>query len=110
VHACEVLTLHCFPPQEPDALHGLYGRNPLPGCEYNYRQPPPGDVALVLTKVMVTDHRFCKAYFESSQMMEDVAKQGNPYWNGEDIFMALVSRKITGQLPKRYDLLLFSHR
>lgn len=54
--------------------------------------------------MMVTDHRFCQAYFERSEMMEDVAKEGVPYWNGEDIFMALVARKLTGVLPKRYDL------
>jgi hypothetical protein len=52
------------------------------------------EAQVVLTKVMVTDRRFCKAYFHYAPLMEDIARNATPMWNGEDIFMSLVSQKV----------------
>eukprot|EP00238_Polyblepharides_amylifera_P010148 CAMPEP_0196594792 /NCGR_PEP_ID=MMETSP1081-20130531/79298_1 /TAXON_ID=36882 /ORGANISM="Pyramimonas amylifera, Strain CCMP720" /LENGTH=405 /DNA_ID=CAMNT_0041919147 /DNA_START=21 /DNA_END=1241 /DNA_ORIENTATION=+ len=89
---------------DPNRLHGTHGRNPHSGCTYNFQQTPEGPAQVVLTKILLTSRHFCSKYFEFTEVMEDFAKEGTPYWNGEDIYMSLVSQKVSGNLPIRHNL------
>jgi hypothetical protein len=38
----------------------------------------------------------CLQFFKHAPIMSDILKEGNPYWNGEDIFMSAVARDYYG--------------
>lgn len=82
------------------SIIGLFGR------EYNENAPiyditesGSGLHKISLMRGMLVDWGMCHAFNQLSPLVESLALSANTPWNGEDIFMSLVVRKVTGQLP-----------
>lgn len=54
---------------------------------------------IALGRTMLVDRRMCRAFVRVSPMMDDLASSSSVVWNGEDIFLSLVTRRLTGELP-----------
>lgn len=74
---------------------------------YDGHETSPGQAQIVLNEAVITDRRFCKASFESRDLVEDIVKDVLPYWNGEDIFHSLVSYNLTGRFLPLADQLKY---
>ena len=89
--------------QDPDRLVCYFGREIGDGhapeqAHYRMWDPPaPSQVPICLTKAMLTDRRFCLEALRQAPLMEDVARAGDPYWNGEDIWHSLTAYHLTGK-------------
>lgn len=89
---------------DPDRIYCYYGRDIGKGStvdDLRYRPedtPPMQQTAICLTKSMLTDRRFCMAAIEKAPLMEDWARKGEPYWNGEDIWHSLTAIHRTGKM------------
>ena len=85
----------------PGRLLGFFGRgwggDGPP--RYDYREAPPGEAPVALTVALLTDRAGCAATAAAAPLMEDIASNAAPRWNGEDIWNSLVSTKRTGRLP-----------
>lgn len=89
--------------EEPDIIHGFYGRS-LPGMEYSYENVF-GEVPIVLTRCLMTTKTKCQFFIDNFRFYEnDRIKASKPYWNGEDILFSLMSVQNTGKMNKAYDL------
>lgn len=84
----------------PGSLVGCCGRD-WRGSRISYiaHTSDPGPARIILTIMMLADRSVCDAFFDYAPLMEDIAKHGRPYWNGEDIFFSLLSYKLSGRLP-----------
>jgi len=86
--------------QTPGALVSFFGRDfALTDPNYTPEEVEPGRHLIGLTKALVVDRRFCHAFFSASHMVAEVKNASSTIWNGEDIFMSLVSTQVTGELP-----------
>lgn len=86
----------------PDIIHGIYGRNIKNGYSY---QNVFGDVPIVLTRCLMTTKEKCKYFMENFRLYEtEKIKKAKPYWNGEDILFSLLSVQATGKMNRAYDL------
>ena len=89
---------------EPDRLVCYIGRSivgPTTDYQVSYiiRDVPNNVYAPVcLTKSVLTDRRFCLEAIRHAHLIENIAKKGQPYWNGEDIWHSLTAIKTTGLL------------
>eukprot|EP00052_Salpingoeca_macrocollata_P012330 m.95523 g.95523 ORF g.95523 m.95523 type:complete len:812 (+) comp18431_c0_seq1:1-2436(+) len=54
---------------------------------------------VVLTKLMIMPRRLCRHFLNFAPHVLDLAHQGTPRWNGEDIFMSLVAGHVLGTGP-----------
>lgn len=83
----------------PHRIVGRYGRG------YNYWKSPQrngydtatldGPVEVVLTKILILEKQICKAFFKYSHLVEEMQQaEGQPLWNGEDIFVNLVANHV----------------
>lgn len=85
----------------PDRLIAIWGR------DYDEKNPqyiakdvlPNSSAKIALTRAVLLDYRFCHAFFQLNFLMEDFAKQSHVYWNGEDIFISLVSNLFLNNTP-----------
>lgn len=48
-------------------------------------------VEVILTKIVLMERVVCQEFVRRMSLMEDVASQSQPIWNGEDIFASLVA-------------------
>jgi hypothetical protein len=86
--------------EHPWSIVGFWGRdynhsNP----DYAYIDTGPGHHDIALTKALLLDTCACRAFWEASHLMQDIAHEAAVTWNGEDIFMSLVSHKVLGDSP-----------
>ena len=58
-----------------------------------------GPVEVVLTKFMVMETRLCRFFAQYEQIVSEMIPESKPKWNGEDIFMNLVSNHVYGVPP-----------
>ena len=83
--------------QEPDIIHGVYGRSE------NYKiwfddllyklnlQPLEKNVDIVLTKILAVTKKNVQLFVDYNHIVEDVAsKSPGVKWNGEDIFLSMI--------------------
>ena len=72
-------------------LDGTYSTDPLP-----MGMPAP----IALTSLLLVDRDFCeRAYAKSGPLMEYIQEYSTPLWNGEDIFLSLMSLLEYGKWP-----------
>jgi len=64
--------------------------------EYNTRNVT-GIVDIVLTKFMIFHKKLIYDFFLNNDNLDNLLSQSIPYWNGEDIFISLLSRKRFGR-------------
>ena len=86
--------------EHPWSIVGFWGRdynhsNP----DYAYIDTGGGHHDIALTKALMLDTCACRAFWEASHLMSDIAHEAAVTWNGEDIFMSLVSKKVLGSIP-----------
>jgi hypothetical protein len=89
---------------DPMIIHGLFGRSVNNNYQYCYTDWLYGYVPIVLTKCMILNKCYGELFLERADMMKDILNKGDPYWNGEDIFMSLVTTHKTNKLPCAYRL------
>ena len=86
--------------QHPWSIVGFFGReynhnNPV----YNMNEAGPGHHSIALTRALLLDTCTCRAFWEASHLMQDLTHAAATIWNGEDIYMSLVSKKVLGGDP-----------
>ena len=77
---------------------GKYGRKLYKnGNEYLYNfHNVQGISDIILTKFMILKKKLIYDFFDNSLFIEHLQKNAKPFWNGEDIFISLLSRKRYG--------------
>lgn len=73
----------------PNQLIGPFGQN-LKNGMYNLHMRY-GEVCVLITKCIMFDKKLCNEFFKHAPIMREVLKEGQPYWNGEDVFMSAVA-------------------
>lgn len=86
--------------QHPQSIVGFWGRDFDPdNVAYALRESGPGHHGIALTKALLLDTCACRAFWAASHLMHDLVHEAAVTWNGEDIFMSLVTSKILGDKP-----------
>lgn len=86
--------------EHPWSIVGFWGRDyNHSDPDYAYVESGPGHHDIALTKALLLDTCACRAFWEASHLMQDIAHEAAVTWNGEDIFMSLVSKKVLGDSP-----------
>lgn len=94
--------LHDFFLDDPEILHGEYGRNLNWDFSYSDRDAF-GEVTFVLTGLVATSQRKCNLFLENMSSVETMVRENSmPLWNGEDIFHAALSLRESGRLNHAY--------
>ncbi len=88
----------------PNTLHGIFGRRISPTYEYSYDGWERGETPVVLTRCLMMDRSYADVFLEAEPSAAALITRGSPKWNGEDIFLSLLSIRRTGTLPRAYDL------
>ncbi|KAF8058408.1 hypothetical protein HT031_005532 [Scenedesmus sp. PABB004] len=86
----------------PAQLVGFRGRdwNRTHEPSYNRAEPRPGSHPVALTIALAAPRPVCAAFFKYAPAVEDLVADALPLWNGEDIFLSLVSHKLSCALPR----------
>ena len=74
----------------PKRMIGPFGQN-LRWGNYNLHRRY-GDVCVLITKCTMFERALCNQFFKHMPIMREILKEGQPYWNGEDILMSAVAR------------------
>lgn len=86
--------------QHPQSIVGFWGRDFDPdNVAYVLRESGEGHHGIALTKALLLDTCACRAFWAASHLMHDLAHTAAVTWNGEDIFMSLVTSKVLGDKP-----------
>lgn len=86
--------------EHPQSIVGFWGRNYDPDDHtYILQESGPGHHGIALTKALLLDTCACRAFWAASHLMHDIAHEAAVTWNGEDIFMSLISEKVLGGTP-----------
>ena len=99
-----ITALNSFFDRSPYALHGIFGRRISPAYEYSYDGYERGETPVVLTRCLMMHRSYASVFLEAEPSVADLITRGSPKWNGEDIFLSLLSIRETGALPRAYDL------
>ena len=85
-------------------LHGILGRTLSADYEYQYGHHPIGPVPIMLTRAVMMDRSYADLFLREAPKAEHLVVRGVPKWNGEDIYLSLLSILRSGDFPKAYDL------
>ena len=86
--------------ENPWSIAGFWGRDyDHSNLDYAYNDTGEGHHDIALTKALLLDTCACRAFWEASLLMQDLSHEAAVTWNGEDIFMSLVSKKVLGAAP-----------
>lgn len=88
--------LHSKYLENPNRMYGSFGRNTR-WNRYNLHQRY-GSVCVLITKCTLFNKELCKDFFSHSNSadVKQIISLGQPYWNGEDIFMSAIARNRYG--------------
>ena len=104
VPARSITALKSFFDQAPFTLHGIFGRRINAAYEYTYDGYERGETPIVLTRCLMMHRSYADVFLEAEPSAAELIKRGLPKWNGEDIFLSLLSIRESGALPRAYDL------
>lgn len=90
--------------QAPYTLHGIFGRRISRAYEYSYDGYERGEAPVVLTRCLMMHRSYADVFLEAEPSAAELITRGSPKWNGEDIFLSLLSIRESGTLPRAYDL------
>jgi hypothetical protein len=90
--------------QDPDVLHGLFGRRPKADGAYDPRNVANDDVPVVLTRALVAARRYAADFFDVASEFESIQRDGKPAGNGEDILFSYTAMRYTGRLNRVHRL------
>jgi hypothetical protein len=83
--------------QDPDVLHGLFGRRPKADGSYDPRNVASGDAPVVLTRALLASRRYAADFFDVASGFETIQREGKPVGNGEDILFSYTVQRYTGR-------------
>jgi hypothetical protein len=75
--------------KNPNRIVGIFGRDSSSNSGYKYGNVY-GEVDIILTRLLIVKKRLCHLFFICKPMIEDFYKNGQPYGNGEDIFLSFI--------------------
>ena len=88
---------------EKNSIHGFRGR--LITEDSYIRQDVLSEyIPVILTQFAMTSRFIITKAIEMSDLVKPYVQECNPIWNGEDIFLSIVSILQTKKFNKRYDL------
>ena len=99
-----ITALKSFFDEAPYTLHGIFGRRISPAYDYSYDGYERGETPVVLTRCLMMHRSYADVFLEAEPSAAELITRGSPKWNGEDIFLSLLSIRETGALPRAYDL------
>jgi hypothetical protein len=99
-----ITALKSFFDQAPLTLHAIFGRRIGPDYEYSYDGWERGETPVVLTRCLMMHRSYASVFLEAEGSAAELITRGSPKWNGEDIFLSLLSIRESGTLPRAYDL------
>lgn len=85
------------------SIHGFRGRQ-ITEDLYVARDTLIKNVPVILTQFAMTSKSIIKKTIKTSPVVKSYMRECNPIWNGEDIFLSLISILQTKEFNKRYDL------
>jgi len=88
---------------EKNLIHGFRGRY-ITEDSYIRKDALSENVPVILTQFAMTSRFIVKKAIEMSCLIEPYVQECNPIWNGEDIFLSIVSILQTKKFNKRYNL------
>jgi len=89
---------------DPDIIHGVFGRAPKPDGSYARNIGGDAESPIVLTRVLVAHRRYASRFFQIAPTFEEVQREGKPAGNGEDIIFSYVARQASGRLNRVHRL------
>lgn len=90
--------------ETPLRLHGLRGRDITASHEYRYGGFVLGPTPILLTRCLMMDRSYGEIFLAEAPRAAHLIVRGQPKWNGEDIYLSLLSIRRTGALPHAYNL------
>ena len=88
----------------PLTLHGIFGRRIGEDYSYCYDGYECGETPIVLTRCLIMHRSYADVFLEAEPSAAELIARGSPKWNGEDIFLSLLSIRRSSRLPRAYDL------
>ncbi len=104
VPARSITALKSFFDEAPLTLHGIFGRRINRDYQYLYEGYERGETPIVLTRCLMMHRSYADVFLEAEPSAAELITRGSPKWNGEDIFLSLLSIRESGTLPRAYDL------
>jgi hypothetical protein len=89
--------------KENHSIHGFTGRI-ITEDSYIARDVSSENVPVILTQFAMTSNIIIKKAIEMSHLIEPYVQECNPIWNGEDIFLNIVSILQTKKFNKKHNL------
>jgi len=90
--------------EAPLTLHGIFGRSLDQNYDYSYGGYERGETPILLTRCLMMHRSYAETFLQAEPSATSLIVRGSPKWNGEDIFLSLLSIQQTGRLPRAYDL------
>ena len=90
--------------EAPLTIHGVFGRHIGEDYSYRFEDYALGEAPIVLTRCLMMHRSYADLFLEMEPRAAHLIVRGSPKWNGEDIFLSLLSIKRTGSLPRAYAL------
>ncbi len=88
----------------PLTLHGIFGRAIGADYEYSFDGYERGETPVLLGRCIMMHRSYAEIFLEAEPSAAELITRGSPKWNGEDIFLSLLSIRESGTLPRGYDL------
>lgn len=85
------------------SIHGFRGRQITENL-YIAKDTLLKNVPVILTQFAMTSKSIIRKAIRMSPVIKSYMAEGNPIWNGEDIFLSIVSMLQTKEFNKRHDL------
>jgi hypothetical protein len=82
--------------EEPNCLHGRYGRKPTRNNGYAIAIEKDGRAPIMLTRAVMTHKQWPPLFFLVAPQFEELQRAGKPYGNGEDIIFSYAIRQQNG--------------
>ena len=89
--------------KEKHSIHGFTGRI-ITEDSYIARDVSSENVPVILTQFAMTSSIIIRKVIEMSHLIKPYVQECNPIWNGEDIFLSIISILQTKKFNKRHDL------
>ena len=99
-----IMALKSLFDRAPHTLHAIFGRRINRAYQYSYDGYERGETPVVLTRCLMMHRSYADVFLEAEPSAAELITRGSPKWNGEDIFLSLLSIRKTGTLPRAYDL------
>ena len=99
-----ITALKSFHDSAPFTSHGIFGRGITADYEYSFDGYERGETPVLLGRCIMMHRSYADVFLEAEPSAAELITRGSPKWNGEDIFLSLLTLRESGTLPRAYDL------